>query len=145
MADPEVTPLGGTPYVTVRPTEPDRFLPWVGKPHRYGLLPADIPLADLKNIRACFVAAGLPQEWADRCVRKAKALGGSITWHATAPNTVAINLKNWGWLFTLVGLHKSKASALVRTFALMGPGLPGTPGGTVMTGVVPPTTFASPT
>ena len=126
-----------------RPTEPDRFLPYTNKPPQLGLTTADIGQSTLQNLRACAVASGLPQEVIDRLVRYGKKAGLtlSIAWSTGANDTAAATLRNFGWLFTRVGVHKDKASAFVRTFPLLGGGT----GGTIITGLTNiPATFKAP-
>jgi len=117
-----------------RPTEPDRFTPWVKTTAPAG---ATMPAADWAKLRACFVAAGFPAQIADRAGRWIERAGGTLTWSAAAPDTTANQLKNWGYALTKIGVNKDKASTLVRTFPLFGNGA----GGPLITGLTVPASF----
>jgi hypothetical protein len=106
-----------------RPTEPDRFLPYTKNVLPKGAV--NVTAADWRNLRACFVAAGLHQSDADQTVRYIESRGGVFAWSGAAPDAIAVQARNWGYAFTRIGIHKDKASTLVRTFALLGNGLGG--------------------
>jgi hypothetical protein len=120
-----------------RPTEPDRFLPWQKTTAPIGGV---MTAANWAKLRACFVAAGLHSQWADRAGRWIERAGGTLTWNLTTPDTQANQLKNWGYALTKIGVHKDKASAIVRTFPLFADGL----GGPVITGLTVPASFKAP-
>jgi hypothetical protein len=117
-------------------TEPDRFLNMAG-----GRAVGAATAANMKYLRACFAAAGMHSTKADQVVRALQRRGGVYSsWHLTVPDAVATQRRNFGFLLTLAGMHKDRASALVRTFALMGNGA----GGPVITGLTIPASFKTP-